>query len=147
MLSVIILGGTFLGCNANNSENLNYKELIINNQNCNPSYFDFSNQDMRVSLVDILSEIGFNVEWVNKEKATLQFNDSIYTLDISEKTLCRQDDTFNLLMPAPGTKNYFCEVIEEKLWIDLTTLSSFLSLCKIPATFSFSQPSIVITIG
>ena len=96
MLSVIIFGGTFWGCNANNSENFEYKELIINNQNCDPAYFDFSNQYMRVSLVDILSEIGFNIEWVNKEKATLQFNDSIYTLDISEKTYADVKKTMTL---------------------------------------------------
>ncbi|MBE6617871.1 MAG: hypothetical protein E7627_08050 [Ruminococcaceae bacterium] len=75
----------------------------------------------KLPLLEVMSNIGFQIEWKDANFADIKLDDKVYVLNIAEKTLIEEGGTFDYLEIPPGSKNYRCEILDGELFLDSNT--------------------------
>lgn len=84
-------------------------------------------------LVAVLRELGAEIEWIHDQEAEVTLEDAAYVLNLTDTTFCEAENEYNLLIPAPGSRNFSCRVLEQEVMVDDITLKSVLMLMDISA--------------
>ena len=78
-------------------------------------------------LLAVLEKIGCEIERNDAGQITVTpcgtAERAVYTLDMQKETLTSENQS-NVLMPAPGTKNYICSFTDTDVTVDIVTFKS-----------------------
>lgn len=106
--------------------------LIVNGKEItseNSASIDYEKQYAKLPLLAILEALGGETEWVNEEKVTIVFNDTLYVLNPTQNTLQKEGDSFNIIALPPGTRHgSYYEIRDEEFMIDSSCLDHFMYL-------------------
>ena len=98
-------------------------------------------------LCDTIAAMGFQLTWVDGNRATFVCNDTEYEISISEKTLTKRGESDNYLICAPGNDHFVCEVENGVLTVDDLTLQClFQTFLEYPVSISIDRNDNVVTI-
>ena len=75
-----------------------------------------------VSLMDVLKAVGAKIETQNETTRTIIFNDTTYTLNISEKSFFKQGEENNNLLTTLVGGSFFVYTEDNELMVDTATL-------------------------
>ncbi len=149
MIVLILAAGvllTFVSCSISES-NGEKGMLIVEGTTITSNtivYYEYA----AVSVCDVLSALGFVLTWDNESVVSFYCNDEKYIISIPEKTLVRDGENCNYLLPAPGSQNYICDVVDGELIVDNNTLLSLFNVfIKYPVYIEFDSEnaSVIIT--
>ncbi len=131
IFSLVILF-TFVSCSQSISKG-EKGTLIIDGKSINSNTTVYS-EYATLSLCDVISALGLELTWNDEDNATFYCNDIRYNISISQKTLFREGDKDNYLLPAPGCNGeYVCDYVDGELIVDNIMLTSlFCSFIKYP---------------
>ncbi len=100
--------------------------LIINGrvlESTNVTIYD--GYDAKLPLLEVISNIGFQIEWADTTIANVTFEDRTFVIDLIEKSFIENGgkfgETFNYLTCPPGGSNYICELYENEIYLDRCT--------------------------
>lgn len=77
-------------------------------------------------LMSIMEALNAVVEWTNDTNAVIFYNEKTSFLDIAKFSLQAEDDSFNYLLPLPGSHYSYCQYRQNELYLDSTSLKNFL---------------------
>ena len=80
----------------------------------------------RLPLIDILTALGFKIEWENDKIANISRDGKSYVLNLKELTFTgnEDEDEFNMLEPPPGNSNIYSKVYKREIILDDGTIDS-----------------------
>ena len=96
--------------------------LIINGrvlEGTNVTIYD--GYDAKLPLLEVISNIGFQIEWADTTIANVTFEDRTFVIDLKEKSFIENGKTFDYLVAPPGRTNYICELYENEIYLDRNT--------------------------
>lgn len=100
--------------------------LIINGrvlEGTNVTIYD--GYDAKLPLLEVISNIGFQIEWADTTIANVTFEDRTFVIDLKEKSFIENGgkfgETFNYLTCPPGGSSYICELYENEIYLDRCT--------------------------
>lgn len=163
--ATLILG--FCACNSNDSnEDLSSKypelfeesstsqggqealgkgKLIVNGEELSES-LDVYQTHAIVPLMPILGALGYEIEWTSTTGATLKYNETVYFLDLSSKSVIQEGESKNLLPNKTQDSSYVCESVEYDIMIDEVTLYSLLNEMATPVKVVLNYESLTVTV-
>lgn len=109
------------GCSSPNFENDTGKNgiMIINGKTVKSDYIMLYKADDReyshIPLTEVLLGLSVNFGWLGDDQGDILYDGKRYILDLKEKSLVREGDNFNILVPAPGETRFYCNITEREV--------------------------------
>lgn len=103
-------------------------------------------QYIMIPLLTVLQEIGCDIERETSEQVYITINSITYILDLKKETLYEESNDVNLLIPAPGIKNFVCSFTETDVIVDNVTFKSLCSYMEIPINIDIDFKNQIYTI-
>lgn len=97
-----------------------------------------------IPLIEALACYGFSVRWESDETALLTCENKTVLLSLSSKKLINLDTGDNLLIMAPGSQFFCCEVSERDIVIDMVTFQNALRFLECDVAWSFDHDRAII---
>ena len=79
--------------------------IIVNGTDITDGNYAFINCNDGYALIPLtatMKALGATVSWKSETVATIKYNGIRYTLDIAERSLVKNDEEVNILIPPPG---------------------------------------------
>ena len=116
-------------------------KLIINDSDISLGNYisiNFQKKYAKLPLIAIVETLGCDVEWYNKNKVTITFDNNVYILNPVEKTLKKKGDSFNIISIPPGTKhNGYYQIEKNEIIIDSDSIRHFINLLGAKITIDY----------
>ncbi len=120
-----------------NGKEITNENVIFHYRNNHSSYVE-------LPFIIVLKNLGFNIEWNNKNIAHISYNDVEYVLNIQDITLFMKNDNFNLISPVPGGERKY-KVLDKELILDDITIKCALSFMGKKVNIDFNKSMINVT--
>jgi hypothetical protein len=78
-----------------------------------------------------MQAMGFDVQWENDNVANFNGYGKTLVLNVSQMSLIDVDSSHNLITPAPGSRNYYCQAASKDIILDDNTVKSIMTLLGI----------------
>ena len=98
----------------------------------------------KIPLIEALACYGFSIQWVSEETAVLTHENKTLSLSLSEKALIDLDSGDNLLIMAPGSQFFYCDVSGRDIVVDTVTFQNALRFLGFNVAMSVNYEQAVI---
>ena len=106
---------------------------------------DPEKQYVEIPLLATLKALGCQVEWVHKNSVKITYNDTVYILNPSKKTLKKKGDSSNVIAVMPGAAHeVYCEAAGEEVIIDSDSVSWFLYVLGFEISVNYPNATITV---
>lgn len=106
---------------------------------------DPEKQYTEIPLLATLKALGCQVEWVHKSRVKITYDDTVYILNPSKKTLRKRGDSFNIIAVMPGAAHgVYCEAAGEEVIIDSDSASYFLYVLGFEISIDYTDATITV---
>jgi len=120
--------------------NVNGVDVTTENVMIRPYYAE-------LPLTEVLKGLGMNIDWLDNDTAKITYGDKTYILKLSEVSLSEVGNSgYNVLVPAPGSKDWFYKVLDRELVFESNTIKSALSLMGIKIHIDIDSDGLIVSI-
>lgn len=130
VLGVTIMSACFFSCQKATTSMQG--DLVVNGEIvCQNNIDIYKNNVAHIPLVKVMQAMGFDVQWENDNVANINGYGKTLVLNVSQMSLIDVDSSHNLITPAPGSRNYYCQAASKDIIIDDNTVKSIMTLLGI----------------
>ena len=115
-----------------NSITPKHGDLVVNGEIvCQNDIDIYKNNVAHIPLVKVMQAMGFDIQWENDNVANINGYGKTLVLNVSQMSLIDADSSHNLITPAPGSRNFYCQTASKDIVIDDNTVKSIMTLLEI----------------
>ena len=107
---------------------------------------ELSKDSANIPFLTLCVYAGCDVKWIGNQMVTISYHEQKYILDIENISLVAQGDSYNCLVPAPGSTNYYFCVIDKEVVLDHITTMYALREMGIVVQFEFDLEEKSVTV-
>lgn len=109
-------------------------------------FYDEPYSYVMLPVTTVLQALGAQIEWESIDVAKIVFNEEIYLLNTSKKSIIREKDNLECIIAAPGSKVYR-EVVENELLLDDISFKITMQIMGAPIKIDVDYQKYSITIS
>ena len=101
------------------SVKIDEKPIICNQAKVYPNYGI-------VPMFSVLEEFGISTRWLENGDVVISYEGCFATLKLTSMELIDEQHGYDLFLPLPGCSYYYCELIENEIYLDDLTMHNIL---------------------